>query len=144
MSFLFVHKAVEGKVLTSHGLWNDIGEGAVEADDPELGSFQLIQVRSSLFGLSFMTGIMLSFGLPLIAFALLKVMTELSRTDTATAAAHYEAISIMTFVAGTYVLEGRMIDAEGYMVAVDGMLEAPAILSALWLVVRGCRNGRKV
>ena len=99
-----------------------------------IGSLILtIQARSSLFGLSFMAGIMLSFGRPLIAFALLKVMTELSRTDTATVEAHYEAISIMTFVAGTYVLEGRMIDAEGYMVAVDGVLEAPAILSVLWL-----------
>ena len=42
MSFPFVRKAVEEKVLTLHGLWNDIGEGAVEAYDPELGSFQLI------------------------------------------------------------------------------------------------------
>ena len=59
-------------------------------------------------------GIVLSFGLPFIAFALLKTMTGLSRTDAAAVAAHYGSISIVTFVAATSVLEGRMIEAEGY------------------------------
>jgi len=87
-------------------------------------------------------GVILSFGLPLIAFALLKVMTNLSRTDTAAVAAHYGSISIVTFVAATSVLEGRMIDAEGYMVAVAAAMEAPAILSALWLVARSGTGGK--
>ena len=86
-------------------------------------------------------GVILSFGLPLIAFALLKVMTNLSRTDAAAVAAHYGSISIVTFVAATSVLEGRMIDAEGYMVAVAAAMEAPAILSALWLVARSGTGG---
>ncbi|WP_342078048.1 sodium-dependent bicarbonate transport family permease [Yoonia sp. SS1-5] len=92
--------------------------------------------------LTVIAGIVLSFGLPLIAFALLKVMTGLSRTDAAAVAAHYGSISIVTFVAGTSVLEGRMIDAEGYMVAVAAAMEAPAILSALWLVARGGGGGK--
>ncbi len=87
-------------------------------------------------------GVVLSFGLPLIAFSLLKVMTGLSRIDAAAIAAHYGSISIVTFVAATSVLEGRMIDAEGYMVAVAAAMEAPAILSALWLVAKS-GNGRK-
>ena len=87
-------------------------------------------------------GVILSFGLPLIAFALLKVMTNLSRTDAAAVAAHYGSISIVTFVAATSVLEGRMIDAEGYMVAVAAAMEAPAILSALWLVARSGTGGK--
>ncbi len=82
-------------------------------------------------------GLVLSFGLPLIAFALLKIMTGMDRIDAAAVAAHYGSISIVTFVAATSVLEGRMIDAEGYMVAVAAAMEAPAILSALWLVARG-------
>lgn len=88
-------------------------------------------------------GIILSFGLPFIAFALLKLMTNLPRIDAAAVAAHYGSISIVTFVAATSVLEGRMIDAEGYMVAVAAAMEAPAILSALWLVARG-GSGRKM
>lgn len=87
-------------------------------------------------------GVILSFGLPLIAFALLKVMTNLSKTDAAAVAAHYGSISIVTFVAATSVLEGRMIDAEGYMVAVAAAMEAPAILSALWLVSRSGTGGK--
>jgi hypothetical protein len=86
-------------------------------------------------------GIILSFGLPFIAFALLKILTNLDRTDAAAVAAHYGSISIVTFVAATSVLEGRMIDAEGYMVAVAAAMEAPAILSALWLVAKS-GNGK--
>lgn len=87
-------------------------------------------------------GVILSFGLPLIAFGLLKVMTKLSAVDAAAVAAHYGSISIVTFVAATSVLEGRMIDAEGYMVAVAAAMEAPAILSALWLVARSGTDGK--
>lgn len=87
-------------------------------------------------------GVLMSFGLPLLAFALLKVMTKFSRLDAAAVAAHYGSISIVTFVAATSVLEGRAISAEGYMVAVAAAMEAPAILSALWLVSRDGSGGR--
>ena len=87
-------------------------------------------------------GIILSFGLPFIAFALLKVLTKLSTLDAAAVAAHYGSISIVTFVAATSVLDGRMIDSEGYMVAVAAAMEAPAILSALWLVARSGGTGK--
>ena len=71
--------------------------------------------------------------LPLLV---LETMTGLSRTDAAAVAAHYGSISIVTFVAATSVLEGRMIEAEGYMVAVAAAMEAPAIFSALWLMAK--------
>jgi len=87
--------------------------------------------------LSLVAGLVLSFGLPFIAFALLRFMTGLNNTDAAAVAAHYGSISIVTFVAGTSILEGRMIESEGYLVAVAAVMEAPAILSALWLVARG-------
>ncbi|KQI68887.1 hypothetical protein AN189_08555 [Loktanella sp. 3ANDIMAR09] len=87
-------------------------------------------------------GIVLSFGLPFIAFGLLRVLTGLSGLDAAAVAAHYGSISIVTFVAATSVLEGRAISSEGYMVAVAAAMEAPAILSALWLVARTGTAGR--
>ncbi|MBE1294327.1 MAG: sodium-dependent bicarbonate transport family permease [Rhodobacteraceae bacterium] len=87
-------------------------------------------------------GIVLSFGLPFIAFALLKTLTGMSRLDAAAVAAHYGSISIVTFVAATSILEGRGIPSEGYMVAVAAAMEAPAILSALWLVARNGKGGR--
>jgi hypothetical protein len=92
--------------------------------------------------LSLVAGLILSFGLPLIAFALLRVMTGLSNIDAAAVAAHYGSISIVTFVAATSVLQGRMIESEGYMVAVAAVMEAPAILSALWLVARSGGGGK--
>jgi hypothetical protein len=92
--------------------------------------------------LSLIAGVVLSALLPMIAFALLRVMTQLSRLDAAAVAAHYGSISIVTFVAGTSILESRGIASEGYMVAVAAAMEAPAILSALWLVARGGGDAR--
>lgn len=87
--------------------------------------------------LTLAAGFVLSASLPLIAFALLRAITDLSRTDAAAVAAHYGSISIVTFVAASSVLEGQGISSEGYMVAVAAVMEAPAIVSALWLVSRG-------
>ncbi len=87
--------------------------------------------------LSLLAGIVLSAALPLVAFALLQVMGNLSRLDAAAVAAHYGSISIVTFVAATSVLEASGLSSEGYMVAVAAAMEAPAILSALWLISRG-------
>ena len=87
--------------------------------------------------LSLLAGIVLSAALPIIAFALLQVMGNLPRLDAAAVAAHYGSISIVTFVAATSVLEASGLTSEGYMVAVAAAMEAPAILSALWLISRG-------
>ncbi len=95
-------------------------------------------------GLALLAGITLSFVLPLIAFALLRVMTRIDTLDAAAVAAHYGSISIVTFVAATSVLESQGLAAEGYMVAVAAAMEAPAILSALWLVARGGDGARKM
>jgi uncharacterized protein len=87
-------------------------------------------------------GVALSFGLPFVAFALLRALTRLSTLDAAAVAAHYGSISIVTFVTATSVLAGRGIDAEGYMVAVAAAMEAPAIISALWLATRSGSGSR--
>lgn len=39
MSFPFVKQAVQDNDLALHGLWNDIGEGGLEAYDPATGGF---------------------------------------------------------------------------------------------------------
>ena len=94
-------------------------------------------------GLALLAGVVLSAVLPLIAFVLLRVMTSMGRLDAAAVAAHYGSISIVTFVAASSVLGSRGIDYEGYMVAVAAAMEAPAILSALWLVARGGGQGAR-
>jgi len=87
-------------------------------------------------GAALLMGIVLSAALPVVAFALLRFMTRLSPTDAAAVAAHYGSISIVTFVTASAVLQSQGIAAEGYMVAVAAAMEAPAIVSALWLIAR--------
>ncbi len=89
---------------------------------------------SLALGSALLAGVVLSALVPLIAFALLRIMTRLSIVDAAAVAAHYGSISVVTFVAATSALDGSEIAYEGYMVAVAAAMEAPAILSALWLI----------
>jgi len=92
--------------------------------------------------LAILAGVLLSLLLPLLAFAMLRAMTRLAAVDAAAVAGHYGSISIVTFVAATTVLTDRGIAAEGYMVAVAAAMEAPAIITALWLAARaGARPG---
>lgn len=93
-------------------------------------------------GAALVAGVILSAVLPLVAFPLLGALTRLNVTDRAAVAAHYGSISIVTFVTATSVLADRGIAAEGYMVAVAAAMEAPAIVSALWLVARSGGGAR--
>jgi hypothetical protein len=81
-------------------------------------------------GLTLLAGVILSALIPLIAYAILRVLSGLSALDAAAVAGHYGSISIVTFVASTSVLESQGIAYDGYMVAVAAAMEAPAILSA--------------
>ncbi|MCC5993050.1 MAG: sodium-dependent bicarbonate transport family permease [Rhodobacteraceae bacterium] len=92
--------------------------------------------------LSLVAGVLLSFLLPFIAFGMLRALTGLSTIDAAAVAAHYGSISIVTFVAASSVLTSTGIAYDGYMVAVAAAMEAPAILSALWLAARAGGAGR--
>jgi len=83
-----------------------------------------------------LAGIALSFALPFLAFALLRVLTPLNALDRAAIAAHYGSISVVTFATATAALQIKGIEAEGYMVAVAAAMEAPAIITALWLASR--------
>lgn len=83
-----------------------------------------------------LAGVLLSALMPLIAYVLIRGMTRLGPTDAAAVAAHYGSISIVTFVTASSVLQAQGIASEGYMVAVAAAMEAPAILTALWLANR--------
>jgi hypothetical protein len=91
---------------------------------------------------SLLVGVALSFLLPFVAFAVLRVLTHMSALDAAAVAAHYGSISIVTFVTATTVLAGQGIESEGFMVAVAAAMEAPAIISALWLAARSGSGAR--
>lgn len=82
-------------------------------------------------------GIVLSFLIPVLAFALLRTTTRLSQTDAAATAAHYGSISIVTFVAATEAVRLSGFDPGGHLVATAALMETPAIITALILAHRG-------
>lgn len=85
---------------------------------------------------SMAAGAVLSFVLPFIGFALLKATTKLDRINAAAVAAHYGSISIVTFVAGTQMVQSLGLKPEGFLVAVAAVMETPAIIAAL-MIARG-------
>jgi len=92
--------------------------------------------------LAVLGGVVLSFALPFVAYGLLRAMApRVSVLDAAAVAGHYGSISIVTFVALSAMLTAQGIPAEGYMIAVAAAMEAPAIVSALWLATRGGKSG---
>jgi hypothetical protein len=91
---------------------------------------------SGTLAAALLVGAFLSAMLPLLAFYLLHHLVRLDKLNAAAVAGHYGSISIVTFVAASSLLEARGIAAEGYLVAVAAIMEAPAIVSALWLVAR--------
>lgn len=80
-----------------------------------------------------LAGIALSALMPVIAFQILRLTTNVTRVDAAAIAAHYGSISIVTFLAAIEVLNSAGIAHEGYMVAVAAVMEMPAIFTALLL-----------
>ncbi|WP_343080598.1 sodium-dependent bicarbonate transport family permease [Ostreiculturibacter nitratireducens] len=95
-------------------------------------------------GLALVAGIALSALIPIVAYALARVMTPLGAVDAAAVAGHYGSISIVTFVSATAVLAGGGVASEGFMVAVAAAMEAPAIVVALWLAARGGGGGGRI
>ncbi|WP_375283791.1 sodium-dependent bicarbonate transport family permease [Marinicauda pacifica] len=93
--------------------------------------------------LAALAGVVLSFSMPLIAFALLRIMTSLDRATAAASAAHYGSISVVTFVAGAEFLRLSGIASSGHMVAVLALMETPAILTGLLLAGSGAAGGDK-
>jgi len=82
----------------------------------------------------------LSFALPLLAYFALRRTSGLSRIDAAATAGHYGSISIVTFVAAIEALRFAGLPTSGYLVAVAAVMETPAIITALWLALRGRKN----
>lgn len=91
-------------------------------------------------------GLMLSFAIPFVAFALLRGMTRLDAVNAAAVAGHYGSISIVTFVAASSLLDLSGIAYDGFMVAVAAGMEIPAILSALFIAHRfsGSQSGGRL
>ncbi len=91
-------------------------------------SFSLEIVYSLLFG------VFIASLIPLYAFFILK--RKLSVSDAAAVAATYGSVSAVTFVAATGFLESQKIAFGGEMVAVMALMESPAIIVGVILMMR--------
>lgn len=78
--------------------------------------------------------VLLSFGMPFIAYRLVLLFTRLDRVNAAALAAHYGSISVVTFVTAIAFLGDR--EYEGFMVAVMAIMETPAIIAGLLMARR--------
>jgi hypothetical protein len=96
---------------------------------------------SATLGLALAAGLVLSFGIPFIAYGILRTAAGLGPVDAAAVSAHYGSISAVTLVAVMGVLQQMGIAFEGYMIAVAAVMETPAILSALFLARQRTEGG---
>ncbi len=88
-------------------------------------------------------GLVLSFALPFLAYAVLTRIGRLSRVDAGAVSAHYGSVSVVTFVTATNILTVDGLSPAGYMAAVLALMETPAIISGLYLA-RGAQQARTV
>jgi hypothetical protein len=85
-------------------------------------------------------GLLLSFVLPFLAFAVLSTFGRLDSLNSGAVAAHYGSVSVVTFATASEVLTNSGIPPAGYMVAVLALMETPAIVSGMLLARRGDQN----
>lgn len=78
-------------------------------------------------------GIAFGFLQPFLGFYLLQLTTKLDRATAAAVSAHYGSISMVTFVTAVSFLGINQVAYAGFIVAVVALMEAPAIVSGLFL-----------
>lgn len=97
-----------------------------------------VEARAAGFNGDFLAagaiGIALSALIPVVAFAILKLVPRLDRPTLCALAATYGSVSVVTFAAGQQHLVALGLPSGGYMAAVLALMETPAILTALVLL----------
>jgi hypothetical protein len=81
-------------------------------------------------------GLVFGFVQPFLGYYLLRLTTKIDKVTAAAVAAHYGSISMVTFVTAAEFLKVEEIVYAGYIVAVLALMEAPAILSGLFIAHR--------
>ncbi len=98
--------------------------GVAIAETPDINS-QIIY--------TIVAGILTGFAQPFLGYTLLRLTTKLDSSTAAALSAHYGSISMVTFVTAVSFLNANEIIYAGYIVAVLALMEAPAILSGLFI-----------
>lgn len=101
--------------------------GVAIAETPEINA----EVISAI-----VAGVATGFLQPFIGYWLLRATTKTDKVTAAAVAAHYGSISMVTFVTAAAFLQANEVAYAGYVVAVLALMEAPAILSGLYIAER--------
>jgi uncharacterized protein len=75
--------------------------------------------------------------IPLVAFPVLRYIGRMSRADSASIAAHYGSVSVVTFSVGITLLGQEMLEFEGYLIVFLVLLEIPALMIGVILARHG-------
>jgi len=75
--------------------------------------------------------------IPLVAFPVLRHIGRMSRADSASIAAHYGSVSVVTFSVGITLLGQEMLKFEGYLIVFLVLLEIPALVIGVILARHG-------
>lgn len=97
--------------------------------------FQVEIIYALIFGL------IISATIPLYSFFILK--RKLSISDSGAVAAAYGSVSAVTFVAAVSFLESQQLTYNGYMVAVMALMESPAIIVGVILMMMYDKESRQ-
>ena len=75
--------------------------------------------------------------IPLFAFPVLRYIGRMNRPDSASIAAHYGSVSVVTFSVGVTFLSQKGVSFEGYMITFLVLLEIPALMIGVMLARYG-------
>lgn len=84
-----------------------------------------------------LAAIALGAAIPLLLFPVLARVGKLARADSASIAAHYGSVSVVTFAVGLSVLAQHGVAAESYMPLLVALMEAPGIVTGIVLARLG-------
>lgn len=100
------------------------------------GGMKLEGVSLSVVGGPLLVAIGLSCVIPVWSFFILRGMVRLDATNAGAIAAHYGSVSAVTFSAVMAFLETSKTPVEGFAPALLAVMEAPAIIVAVFLAMR--------
>lgn len=100
------------------------------------GGMKLDGMSLSVVGLPLLCAVLLSVSIPIWSFFILKGPVRLSAPNAGAIAAHYGSVSAVTFSAVLAFLENAKVSVEGYVPALLAVMEAPAIIVAVFLAMR--------
>ena len=105
------------------------------------GGMKLDGLSIGVVGGPLVAAVALSALIPVWCFFLLKKLVQLDAANAGAIAAHYGSVSAVTFSAVLAFLEIGKVPVEGFMPALLAVMEAPAIIVAIFLAMRTCRAG---